>query len=80
MELNPALLRRTKDRCVSCGRRIECSPRGLPNHHCSERHEARVAAANRRAEEDGRELKPSYSQRLRVGFLMLRGQISTVIV
>ena len=57
-------------RCVACGKPIEFSERGLPNHHCSRWFEAAVAAANRRAEAD-RFPMPTWVERLEFGFALL---------
>jgi len=65
----------TPARCVSCGRRIEYVRFGpgrtdvAANHHCSDRHETKRRAANRRAEEPlDRDRYVNYGERLRVGF------------
>lgn len=58
------------DRCVACGKLIEFTERGLANHRCSERFEAAVVAANRRAEVD-RFWKPTWAERLEYGFALL---------
>lgn len=58
------------DRCVACGKLIEFTKRGLANHRCSERFEAAVAAANRRAEVD-RFPEPTWGERLEFGFALL---------
>jgi len=56
--------------CVSCGGKIETGPNGLPNHHCSNRHEGAKKAANTRAESP-RSYTEVYHRRLADGFEML---------
>lgn len=61
-------------RCVACGKAIEFSKHGLPNHRCDERFEAAVEAANRRSKFD-RFPTPTWGQRLDFGFSLLRNEI-----
>lgn len=59
--------------CISCGKQIEYSgegPEALPNHHCTARHEAAVAAAQRISYES-QPRQRSFAQRLEEGFAML---------
>ncbi len=51
--------------CVACGHEIG------RNHHCSPQYEARVAANNRRAEQDYLNRKPTRSMRFHYGFYLL---------
>jgi len=57
-------------RCVSCGQPIELAPSGLPNHHCSVRHEAGKRSRNVALEEPFMRT-PTFGRRLRDGFNMI---------
>lgn len=55
--------------CVSCGKAIEISEKGFPNHHCSKKHIGAQESANTRAEEP-LVRKNTYSRRIKDGFAM----------
>lgn len=65
--------KRSHEKCISCGQRIELSESGLPHHHCSLAHERAVEAAHRRAQNDYEPPQPSFDDRLELGFALMRG-------
>jgi len=58
-------------KCLSCGQVIELGESGLPDHHCSRRHEAAVESANRRAVDSPVPRDLPYGERLELGFSMI---------
>jgi len=63
--------KRFRDKCISCGKRIELSADGLPHHRCSLAHERAVEAAHRRAQDDYEPPLPSFGDRLEFGFALM---------
>lgn len=51
--------------CFACGQKL------ASNHHCSPEFEKRVAATNRRSEQDYLNRKPSEAMRINYGFHLL---------
>ena len=56
--------------CVSCGEEIENGPNGLPNHHCSAKHEGSKRGAETRSELP-RIFNQCYADKLSDGWKML---------
>jgi hypothetical protein len=54
-------------KCVACGAKIEL----FGNHHCSPAFEKRREAANRQAEQDYVNRKPTEAMRINYGFYLL---------